>query len=143
LRALARCFGTRDGLAVLGQVGWSFQRQEGRGAGNGVQLHERRKALKGEPHERIWHETRPAGSGRFKASRGRENLKALAVGRGKPEPIDAAAPGGETLKGKKPHGRRRHSTCPASVGQPERRPLVEWSSLKEGGSSGEEIRVGF
>jgi hypothetical protein len=32
------------------------QRQEGIGAGNSVRLRERSKALKGEPHERIWPE---------------------------------------------------------------------------------------
>jgi hypothetical protein len=52
------------------------KRQEGNGAGDSVRLHGRRNALKGEPQERIRHETRPAGSKRIKASRGRENLKA-------------------------------------------------------------------
>jgi len=33
-----------------------------------TRLHERRKALEGEPQERIRHEIRPAGSGRIKAS---------------------------------------------------------------------------
>jgi hypothetical protein len=59
-----------------GDVRGHQKRQEGRGAGDGELLHERNKALKGEPQERIRHETRPAGSERIKASRGRENLKA-------------------------------------------------------------------
>ena len=32
------------------------KRHEGRGVGDGVRLRERSKALKGEPHERIWSE---------------------------------------------------------------------------------------
>jgi hypothetical protein len=48
----------------------AFQHQEGNGAGDGERLHGRSKALKGEPQERIRHETRPAGSGRTKASGG-------------------------------------------------------------------------
>lgn len=52
------------------------ERQEGCGAGNGVRLCERNKALEGEPQERDRHETGPAGVGRSKASRGCENLKA-------------------------------------------------------------------
>jgi hypothetical protein len=77
-----------QGLLHLGKVGFGavlrrlrrsvrtserlegFQRQEGTGAGDGVRLHGRSKALKGEPHERIRHETGPAGSGRMKASGG-------------------------------------------------------------------------
>jgi hypothetical protein len=55
------------GTVVLGKDGRAFQRQEGNDAGDGERLHERSKALKGKPHERIWHETRPAGSGRTKA----------------------------------------------------------------------------
>jgi hypothetical protein len=66
----ARRFGVRDGSAVLGKAGRAQQRQEGNGVGDGERLHGRSKALKGKPHERIWHETRPAGSGRIKASRG-------------------------------------------------------------------------
>jgi len=43
------------------QLGGGFteersQRQEGMGVGDGVRLHERSKALKGKPHERIWPE---------------------------------------------------------------------------------------
>jgi hypothetical protein len=94
----ARCFGTRDGHRRLGRDGETFQRQEGIGAGDGVRLHGRNKALKGEPQERIWHETRPAGPGRTKTPRGRENLKAEA-GRAREARslIRAAAPDGETL----------------------------------------------
>jgi hypothetical protein len=68
--ASARCFGTCDGKAEPRRGSKVFQRQEGNGAGNGVRLHGRSKALEGEPHERIWHETRSAGSGRMKAPRG-------------------------------------------------------------------------
>lgn len=53
----------------------AVQRQEGIDAGDGVRLRGRKKALEGEPHERIWHETRPAGPERVKASRGCENLE--------------------------------------------------------------------
>jgi hypothetical protein len=74
------------------------QRQEGNGAGDGVRLHGRSKALKGEPQERIWHETRPAGPGRTKTPRGRENLKAEAGRAWEARSlIRAAAPDGETL----------------------------------------------
>jgi hypothetical protein len=55
--------------------GHDGERQEGCGAGNGVRLCERNKALEGEPQERDRHETGPAGVGRSKASRGCENLK--------------------------------------------------------------------
>jgi hypothetical protein len=48
----------------------AWKRQEGSGAGNGVRLRGRNKALKGEPQERIRHETRPVGSGRMKAPGG-------------------------------------------------------------------------
>jgi hypothetical protein len=54
----------------LGRCETTFQRQEGNDVGDGERLHGRSKALEGEPHERIWHETRPAGSGRMKASGG-------------------------------------------------------------------------
>jgi len=56
-------------------AGTDAERQEGCGAGNGVRLCERNKALEGEPQERDRHETGPAGVGRRKASRGCENLK--------------------------------------------------------------------
>jgi hypothetical protein len=105
---LARRFGARDGPGGLGEEGRVVQRQEGNGAGDGERLHGRNKALKGKPHERIWHDTRPAGSGRTKAPRGRENLKAQAIGPWEARLTYAAAPGGETLKGKKPHGRSRY-----------------------------------
>jgi len=72
------------------------KRQEGSGIGDGIRLHERSKALKGEPHERIWHEIRPVSEGRNKAPRGWENLKAQAVGRGNPD-HQAAVPRGKTL----------------------------------------------
>jgi hypothetical protein len=68
--ASARCFGARDGRSGLGRYGKAFQHQEGNDAGDGERLHERSKALKGEPQERIRHETRPAGSGRTEASGG-------------------------------------------------------------------------
>jgi hypothetical protein len=58
------------------------------------------KLWRAQPHERIRHETRPAGSRRMKALRGRENLRAQAVGRGKPG-HHAAAACGETLKGRR------------------------------------------
>jgi hypothetical protein len=104
----ARHFGACDGPWGLGEDGPLVQRQEGNGAGDGVRLHGRSKALKGEPHERIWHETRPAGSGRTKAPGGRENLKAQAIGPWEARLSYAAALSGETLKGKKPHGRSRY-----------------------------------
>jgi hypothetical protein len=53
-----------------GDVRGHQKRQEGRGAGDGELLHERNKALKGEPQERIRHEIGPAGSRWMKASRG-------------------------------------------------------------------------
>jgi hypothetical protein len=90
------------------------QHQEGNGAGDGERLHERSNALKGEPQERIWHETRPAGSGRIKASRGRENLKAQVVGCGKPGPRKAAAPGGENAVGEGTSWEEPFSGCSAS-----------------------------
>jgi hypothetical protein len=68
--ALARRLGIRDEMPAFGLDRGVSERQEGTGAGDGERLHERSKALKGEPHERIWHETGPAGSGRMKASRG-------------------------------------------------------------------------
>jgi len=43
------------------------------------------KALKGKPHERYRHETRPEGSGGRKPSGGWETLETEGVGRGKPE----------------------------------------------------------
>jgi hypothetical protein len=67
---LARRFGACDSLVVLGKDGRASQRQEGNGAGDGERLHGRSKALKGKPHERIRHETRPAGTGRNKAPGG-------------------------------------------------------------------------
>jgi len=67
---LARRFGACDGGWLSGGVAGRQKRREGSGVGNGVRLRERGKALKGEPHERIWHETRPAGVGRIEASRG-------------------------------------------------------------------------
>jgi hypothetical protein len=104
LAALARRFGTRDEKPALGLVRGVSERQEGNGAGDGDRLHERRKALEGEPHERIRHETRPAGSGRMNASRGCENLQAQAVGFGNPDhfmPLPRAGRRcrGEDLKG--------------------------------------------
>jgi hypothetical protein len=48
----------------------------------------RGKALKGKPHERFWHETRPEGSGGSKPARGWETLEPEVVGRGKPEKIE-------------------------------------------------------
>jgi hypothetical protein len=57
--------------------------------------------------------------------------------------MDAAASGGETLKGKKPPGRSRQSGATTSVVVSWRRQLGEWSSLKEGGSSREETRFCF
>jgi len=39
------------------------QRHEGSGIGDGIRLRERKKALKGEPHERIWHEIGPVSDG--------------------------------------------------------------------------------
>jgi hypothetical protein len=66
----AQRFGVRDDHRRLGRVGRTFQRQEGNGAGDGVRLHGRSKALKGEPQERIRHETRPVGPGRTKTPRG-------------------------------------------------------------------------
>jgi hypothetical protein len=81
LRVWSLCWrsilGTCDrGEAILVELDEQIQRQEGTGAGNGVRLRERSKALKGEPHERIRHETRSAGTGRMKTSRGCENLEA-------------------------------------------------------------------
>jgi hypothetical protein len=67
-------------LWVSGVGRKAFQRQEGTDAGDSVRLHGRSKALKGEPHERIRHETRPAGSGRIKAPGGCENLEAQVIG---------------------------------------------------------------
>jgi hypothetical protein len=67
LGAAPRCLRRAVGPRVIRKA---FQRQEGNGAGDGELLHERSKALKGEPQERIRHETRPAGSGRIEASRG-------------------------------------------------------------------------
>jgi len=61
---LARFGATRCGPAVR-LCGWT-ERHEGIGAGDGVQLCGRKKALKGEPHERIWHEIGPVGEGRIK-----------------------------------------------------------------------------
>jgi hypothetical protein len=55
---------------LSGEVKKGLERHEGMGAGDGVRLRERRNALKGKPHERIWHETRPAGSGRIEAPGG-------------------------------------------------------------------------
>jgi hypothetical protein len=55
-------------------VAASIQRHEGNGAGDGVRLRERSKALEGKPHERIWSETRPASMGTVNAPRGSENL---------------------------------------------------------------------
>jgi hypothetical protein len=57
-----------------------FNDMRGSGAGDGVRLRGRKKALKGEPQERIRHETRPAGTGRIKASRGRENPRTQVTG---------------------------------------------------------------
>jgi hypothetical protein len=77
----------RDG--VRGERERKELRNNGKGAWapeNGVLLHERSKALKGKPHERIRHETRPAGTWRSKAPRGRENLKAHAVREWDPGP---------------------------------------------------------
>jgi hypothetical protein len=73
------------------------EHQEGRGIGDDVPLRERSKALKGEPHERIWPEIWSAGTGRIKASRGCENLKAQALGRWEARAHHAAALRGETL----------------------------------------------
>jgi hypothetical protein len=79
----------------------AFQHQEGNGAGDGERLHGRSKALKGEPQERIRHETRPAGSGRMKASGGRENLKAQAVGNWEARPSKSRCPGwGKRCRGR-------------------------------------------
>jgi hypothetical protein len=55
---------------LSGEIKKGFERHEGMGAGDGVRLRERRNALKGKPHERIWHEIRPAGSGRIEAPGG-------------------------------------------------------------------------
>jgi hypothetical protein len=87
-------------LGIQSVVGFGAQveRHEGNGAGDGVRLRERKKALEGEPQERIRHETRPAGSGRMKASRGCENLKTQAVEFGRLNHI-AAAPSGENAVG--------------------------------------------
>jgi hypothetical protein len=64
LRAAIAFFGrvVACGDSVLWWLSWWTQRQEGTGAGDGVRLRERSKALKGEPQERIWSETWPAGS---------------------------------------------------------------------------------
>jgi hypothetical protein len=96
----------RDGDQLL-ESGWTqvFQRQEGNGTGDGVRLRGRSKALKGEPHERIRHEIRPAGSGRTEASRGCENLEAQAGRAWEARSSCAAAPSGETLKGTELQGR--------------------------------------
>jgi hypothetical protein len=67
----ARSFGSCDGWRPGGRgVALFSQRQEGSGVRDGVPLHGRNKALKGKPHERIWYEIRPAGSGRIKAPGG-------------------------------------------------------------------------
>jgi hypothetical protein len=65
---LAWRFGNATGISFH-EDGWKQapQRQEGNGTGDGVRLRGRSKALKGEPQERIRHETRPAGSGRIEA----------------------------------------------------------------------------
>ena len=65
---MAHCFGGCDDRQRLGSVEGTSQRQEGNGAGDSVRLHGRNKASKGEPQERIRHETRPAGLGRTKTS---------------------------------------------------------------------------
>jgi hypothetical protein len=67
---LARRFGNRDLGAERRLDRGCWQRQEGRGVGDGVRLRGRNKALEGEPHERIRHEIRPASSERKKAPRG-------------------------------------------------------------------------
>jgi hypothetical protein len=65
------------------------------------------KLWRAEPHERIRHETRPAGSGRMKAPGGCENLEVQAVGRGKPDHFMPLPRAGRRCRGRKPHGRSR------------------------------------
>jgi hypothetical protein len=81
-------FRPRGSMEALGSL--AGERHEGTGVGDGVRLHERGKALEGEPQERIWPETRPAGTGWSKASGGCENLETQGV-RGV-EPPDTPQP---------------------------------------------------
>jgi hypothetical protein len=74
------------------------ERHEGCGAGNGVRLCGRNKALEGEPQERDRHETGPAGVGRSKASGGCENLKAQRARTWEPWQL-VAAPRRENAEG--------------------------------------------
>jgi hypothetical protein len=67
---MLECVGRLRSMRSGGQAQGAFQRQEGKGVGDGERLHEGSKALKGEPQERIRHEIRPAGSERMKVSGG-------------------------------------------------------------------------
>jgi len=67
---LARRFGARDGEFDLGEVCGRRNGRRERVPETVRRLRGRRKALKGEPHERIWYETRPADAGRMKAPGG-------------------------------------------------------------------------
>jgi len=66
--SLNHCMGWR--ILARSKTLKAWKRQEGKDAGDGVRLRGRNKALKGEPQERIRHETRPVGSERMKAPRG-------------------------------------------------------------------------
>jgi hypothetical protein len=61
-----------------------IQRQEGTGAGDGVRLRERKKALKGEPQERIRSENGRQARGGVEASGGWENLETQGLGKVSP-----------------------------------------------------------
>jgi len=74
------------------------ERQEGKGAGDSVRLRGRRKALEGGPKSGSGMKQGRGGSGRMKAPRGCENLKAQAVGL-HVRHIHAAAPCWEDAEG--------------------------------------------
>jgi hypothetical protein len=71
-----------------------------------------------QPHERIRHETRPAGSRRMEEGVERSRKPEGASGRVRQaRPSKAAAASGDTLKGTKPHGRSRIvRSCPRGSG---------------------------
>jgi hypothetical protein len=79
------------------------------------------KALKGEPQERIWHETRPAGPQRMEASRGRENLEAQADEAWKPRPTRPLLRAGRRCRGRDPMGGSRCRRARRAGREPHRR----------------------
>jgi hypothetical protein len=94
--AMARRFGARDRADSRGGSGACSNGRRARAPETVTRLRRRRKALEGEPHEWIRHETRPAGVGGQRRQEVEKTWRRRRPGEANPAK-KAAAPRGDTL----------------------------------------------